>query len=52
MLGGAGEELGQMGWFRLWRDSNTHQRLKKRFEPDEVSDGGGVLRKSNLVARY
>lgn len=51
MHSGVGEEVGQMGWFRLWRDSNMHQILKD-FEPDEVCDEGGVSGKSSLMARY
>lgn len=50
MVGGRrGQKL---GWFRLWRSLNMHQRLKEGFEPDGVCDKGDVLRKSNLMAKY
>ena len=51
MHDGVGEEVGQMGWFRLWRGSDMHQILKD-FEPNEVCDEGGVSRRSNVMARY
>lgn len=52
MHGGLREEGRQKGWFRLWRDLNMHPKLKKRVEPYEVRDEGGVLKKSNLMAHY
>lgn len=45
------EEVGQMGYFRLWRGSYVHQLLKD-FKSDGISDEGGVLEMNNIMARY
>lgn len=49
---GGMKEVGERGCFRLWSDSDMHQRLKKGFESDKLYNEGGDLRKSKLMARY